>query len=505
MRKVMIADDEKRVRTALKMLIPWKELQCEVVYEAENGAQVLEHLEDSQADILILDIQMPMVTGLEVAKQASERGYDIEIILLTAFAEFEYARKAVQYDVREYIIKTAVLEELPEALRRVCARLDKKARSITLREKQECLRTLMMGTDRINTDQKLMKRVLKEYNQPGNQFRLVMIQGAAHNVMGCLDQVFSQWIHIAFALNQQKCCVLLTGKTLPKQELADICANLGALVGGAGDNAGFFYISGIFESVFELPKAYDACCSLAEKNFQADTENVLFADDVAQKQSLPGNIYAKLMMLIQAMDQRQEEKILQTESELLRECKSVKLQTARSVGLLLLTECVQIVLRANPEMPEMFTDVALQEQIYACQSYKEFCLLITLIVEQTMSIIQRQQEQTDLVVQQADKYIAANYCTGIKLADIADAIHINRNYLSRVYKEKTGQNIFDVINKKRLEFSKELLVQQNMKVSDVAERLGFKDTAYFSRFFKRYMKMSPKEYQISAGREGKGQ
>lgn len=261
MKKVMIADDEQNVRTALQLLIPWEELGCKIVYAAKNGSEVLNALEEYQPDILVTDIKMPVTDGLEVARQLSEKKSGISVILLTAYAEFEYARQALQYHVSEYIVKTAVLEQLPDAIKRVCARLDERA-------------------GRVLTD---------------------------------------------------------------------------------------------------------------------------------------GLFYENARPVLPASDNRRNE---------------------------------------------------------------------------------------DRLVQEVNEYIADNYCSRIALADMARTLHINKSYLSHIYKEKTGKNIFDVINEKRLEAAKKLIRQTDLRLNEIALRVGFDDAAYFSRFFRKYTGMSPKDYKCRThGRE----
>lgn len=246
MYRVMIADDEQTVRTALQLLIPWEELDCKVVYTARNGAEVLKALEEYLPDILIIDIKMPVVDGLEVAGRLWEKKSGISVIILTAYAEFEYARQALQYHVSEYIVKTAVLEQLPDAIKRVC--------------------DLRMQTN--------------------------------------------------------------------------------------------------------------------------------------GQQQVPADI------------------------------------------------------------PETIRN-------------------------------------EDRLIQQVNQYINQNYCSRISLTDMAGTLHINKSYLSHIYKEKTGKNIFDVISEKRMDLAKDLMRKTDLRLNEIALRVGFDDPAYFSRFFRKYTGMSPKDYKYS--------
>lgn len=102
---VIIADDDYNVRTGLLEIIEWEKLGAKVVLAAEDGQQVIEFLNKLDVDLIISDIRMPLVDGIALTKYIEERSFDINIVLLSAYAEFEYAREALKLGVREYILK----------------------------------------------------------------------------------------------------------------------------------------------------------------------------------------------------------------------------------------------------------------------------------------------------------------------------------------------------------------------------------------------------------------
>lgn len=119
MYKIFLADDEIWETIGLKKLIEKTGLPVRVVGEAENGTVALEQIERKAPDILITDIRMPGLTGLELARQIRERGLETDVILLSGYAQFEYARTAMQWGVREYLLKPVEESALREALSRI--------------------------------------------------------------------------------------------------------------------------------------------------------------------------------------------------------------------------------------------------------------------------------------------------------------------------------------------------------------------------------------------------
>lgn len=123
---VLIADDEPFVREGLKELIPWENLGFRLLAAYGNGADLLAHTEREMPDLIITDIQMPVMTGLELAAKLRERQEGVALVFLTAYSDFAYAKQAIAYQVKNYILKSSLLEDLPKVLEGLRLDLDEK-------------------------------------------------------------------------------------------------------------------------------------------------------------------------------------------------------------------------------------------------------------------------------------------------------------------------------------------------------------------------------------------
>ncbi|AZN43963.1 response regulator [Paenibacillus albus] len=126
MYKLMIVDDEVEIRTGLRNYFPWNEIGYEVVCEAENGRQALELLKQHQVDVILSDIMMPIMTGLELAKELHENESPIKLVFLSGYTDFEYAKQAMVYSVKNYLVKPTVYKELVEVFQGLKMELDKE-------------------------------------------------------------------------------------------------------------------------------------------------------------------------------------------------------------------------------------------------------------------------------------------------------------------------------------------------------------------------------------------
>lgn len=154
MYKIFLADDEIWETIGLKKLIEKSELPVQVVGEAENGIVALEQIEKKNPDILITDIRMPGLGGLELAEKIREKGLDVEIIILSGYAEFEYARSAMRQGVKYYLLKPVEQEMLNQAL------------GETIKERERgIVQTKILPEEEESENATVMKQILKEIQE----------------------------------------------------------------------------------------------------------------------------------------------------------------------------------------------------------------------------------------------------------------------------------------------------------------------------------------------------
>ena len=116
--KVLLVDDEEEVRNAIEQRINWEELGFEVIGKAQNGVKAMEIAEKLQPDVVITDIKMPYMNGLELARNLKEENPGVRILILTGFDEFEYAKEAVHLEIEEYILKPINANELSQTIKK---------------------------------------------------------------------------------------------------------------------------------------------------------------------------------------------------------------------------------------------------------------------------------------------------------------------------------------------------------------------------------------------------
>ena len=133
---VVVADDEEEIRRSLVRRVKWEEIGFEVVGEAENGADALELVEKLEPDLLLTDIKMPFLSGIELARAVREVRPMVQIAFLSGFDDFTYAQQAIQYNIVSYMLKPISAKEIEAELIKIKKAMDQRVEEFTKKEKR---------------------------------------------------------------------------------------------------------------------------------------------------------------------------------------------------------------------------------------------------------------------------------------------------------------------------------------------------------------------------------
>lgn len=128
--KVVAADDEAYIREALKKLINWGKMDCDLIDVVIDGQELINKIEEEEPDIVITDIQMPEVNGMDVCKYLYETYPETQVIILTAYSDFSYAKSAIKYSICDYVLKVSIMDELPDAIEKAIGKLNQLKKEI---------------------------------------------------------------------------------------------------------------------------------------------------------------------------------------------------------------------------------------------------------------------------------------------------------------------------------------------------------------------------------------
>lgn len=497
--KVMVIDDEPIIRTGLRHVVDWESLGFQIVAEAKNGIEALNKLENEAIDLIITDIKMPQMDGIELLKALREKDNPVKVILLSGYAEFAYAQKGLSLGAKDYLLKPMDPVNIEEVLKKVHKRLtdEKKKEEHTqyLNEKLELTRSFLREkviSDIIhgkNLDK--LYTLIEEYDIPlTNHFVQVAIIE-----LDDFEEQGEDWL-----LNGMYEEIADKVQTIIKQELEKENHITSIIsMGGLGSINIIIQAKDISDK-----EQLDAIISKVLDKVLHKINN-----DLSLRITIRiGKVYEKVEFIYPL----EEEKIL-ISYILFGDSKSAKF----------LEELLdQIIKNNNYDLYKIslcFTQLATNiyqavqdkyryiKEIYNLTEVKDLGFLKYKDIEEIkvhfinnvtelIHVIQKYGlNSNSTIVNMACEYVLEHIDEKITLASISEYLHISKNYFCSLFKQETGENFLDYLTKAKMDRAKVLLKEDNYKIYEISDLLGYKEKGYFSKLFKKYTGFTPAEYK----------
>jgi YesN/AraC family two-component response regulator len=528
---VIILDDNELTCRSLRESIPWTELNCTVAGIAGNGAEGLPIAAALQPDIVITDIRMPGMDGLEFIRRLRERSRDAGIIIITGYQEFSYAKEAMELGVKHLIPKPIddqalirALEELKEDLteeRRNRLRYrhlleenkqyrEQMGQNAALRRSRLLLDLCRRASGGLPPDQETLGELgLRDIRYTlllGRFFKLPRGSPGEVNRRGAelLELFLGRYGQEAAFLNTADVLTLVAWGPRRQNE-GDQKANLRRALLAFNDQtekecAGRyrFALSRMYRDIAELPGAYEEANRILGACFFVSSEELLWAP-----RHIPSPDMDAARRLIRDLDNFYG--ILETADgpRLRKETSAIIDRIGESTGgseflikCLLGEMCITVLrhydrlpVENEPDLNRLMTEI---NGLISMDGAKG--LLSRYITALGQTLRERGRDMSPLV-RDAVAYIKDNYRKDLSLTIMAKKLRVNPSYLSRLLKQETGRNFVDILSGVRIGAAKQLLDRPNSRIMEVCEEVGYGDYTYFYQVFKRLEKMSPSEYK----------
>lgn len=533
--KVAIVDDERRVLQGMKRAIPWDQLGAEWVGEALNGEDGLQMILATRPDVIITDIYMPLMNGLEMIEQLRAEGFRGKIIILSGYSDFEYARQALRFQVSDYVSKPISMPTLKNILNRVIQELGdeegKRKRQGELETKmslyeplveKEWVRSVAVGTlDQAYKDDNHLPQAY--YYWLNRRHIAIGIELIRNEKASCMS--VSDWNLFRFAVSNMICEI--AQKLFSDMEYTELHSTRSLLilhpVGDLGEPfkkrlmelgtmlaesiAGYLKleirigIGGLKDSWTQISdsteEAFRAIDQRAER--MASTYEVYLYREVQEggQEGVPLFPVKLSFKLAGAIKSSQEAEALQLLCEYMDMVKGRK-DISPAYVQMLASELWGIIAYSLYEtgfsMDELFTSDQVTKEIGSLIVPDQITHWLKDKITTICSSKQwRGKSKHRQVVDFMTNYIHEHYASELTLAELSDKVFISRNHLAIIFKNMTGETFNNYLTRVRIEKARELLMEGNMLVYEVAERVGYKNIPYFSTLFKKITGMNPTE------------
>lgn len=497
-----IADDEKLIRESLAQFISWEELGFELTLLAEDGEQVIEALSQKQLDVVLCDIQMQDKSGLDVAEFAWENKLDCSIILLSGYAEFEYAQRAISYDVKEYLLKPINLGKIKETFQRVRGELDKKKeerkQQKELQEKEE----VFLHTAVAQMCEKAMMGVLKEPEECGLFLRKFGVSEEVLEQKACLLHVITSQME-EYEILEQEILYNILRLLAPSNQIADVIIVSAKELEEKGGNE--FRIVLLYRELFTP--------DMAAKYLEETKKAILDICDIQADV-----YYEKKCFYLKELICYLCEKIAFPSKEISdADGKEMYLNTIARQYLLILNMCTDVnEVKDNlkylyeqhcEEMRERkyLSEIIKHMQEFLQKQYpdKEVAEIheekgeeyFFSAMESFYRFLHEKQNDHLSIIKRVKKMVRERVNDNISLSTAADQVFLSPNYFSRIFKEQTGENFSEYCIRVKMEKAAEMMKNPEKRIYEISEALGYKNIKYFYKLFKRTYHCTPSEYK----------
>ncbi|MGB8451497.1 MAG: response regulator [Anaerocolumna sp.] len=548
MYRLMVVEDEEMIRKGIVNSIPWQSLGFIVVAESANGKDALEQLGKKQVDVLLTDIKMPIMSGTELSKRSRQLYPDIEIIILSGFAEFEYARQAIGFRAFDYLLKPTNKKKLLDTFTALKESMDQKQEikeeifysnmylSVgyeTMRN--EFLQSMLEGDTSLFNDFD-EKTASLELDFSGHYFTAATIKFDRKSI--------SRELESAWATDKR--LLTFSYRNIIKEELSNI------------DNA--YYIVKDYDTIdfvfcFLSKEKQNAMMISCLESISENIHNCLFKNATVPYTIGVGLSYPSIHHIAKSFSQakksiqnnfyfgEQRVQVYQDNNESKYEQNFIRFypEEMEHVAVSIsngnysdtkkyLTNIFRVLMEQNllPEIVKNYcvalklmvqskitNSYEMMEKIIG-DEYNDFVkealnvkelqtyivnVMVTLAKEIDETIDPSEIKEQRKVIDKAKAYIAAHLSEKTTLKMISENVYLSETYFSFLFKKITGVTYIDYIQKLRMQEAKKLLVNTSYKVYKVAELIGYSDYKYFSVQFKKYVAMTPKEYRNQGRRE----
>ncbi|MCZ8522014.1 MULTISPECIES: response regulator [Paenibacillus] len=536
--RLLLVDDEPRQLRAMMSIIQALRPEYEV-HTATDGQEALTLMEEmSEAfDVIITDIQMPVMDGLQLLERLVQRGDGVKVVLLSGYGEFAYAQQAIRMGIFDYLVKPVGKADIESLLQKMDLAL--------LKEKQEHRKvtelTRRLGDSLPAYRVQLLRRWLHGSSSPdGEELRAHMAaaymdcsglvytaklcRGKIHTderrqeLLTCVGRELAERLSSGtgvISLTMEESTGLLVTLVLCERDAFPGVKRIASwLEQGASQLAAQYEVNvrvgiglPLDASIWDSgPQCYQHAALALEQGFFHGTQQVVVWEEQPLNTSGSIDVFEREQQFAAAVsgcDVEETHEFLNRLVEQTKRCRPLSpAQVKADVARLILNRLREAKHLLASE--EAYTSLAglIQERVLDCEDYRELRHWAKKLALQIIGLYESaSQDKNSLVIHKCKEYIRERCGEELTLEHLAQRFHFNPSYFSTLFKTYTGMNLTDYLTKIRLDRAQHMLMNTDEKIADIARKVGYKEAGYFIRLFKREKGTSPKRYRSLNGKE----
>ncbi|GAE36773.1 response regulator [Halalkalibacter akibai] len=512
MYRVLIVDDETIERKGLHKIIS-DQYPSVVIEEAENGRMALLKAEQFRPDVVFMDIKMPGIDGVEAAREIKKMNESVQIIMVTAFDTFEYARQVMKIGVKDYILKPSSREEIIDPLAKIFNQIEEERvkrteeiilkdnyrRALSIVQSRVITSMLMDGSSResvfeLEWEENFQKEsfiMVFEFQTAKNE-KIISI----HDIMNFLQAELNHFFpnHFIGEDKMNRLPVLIqVGKRESNQKIGvrDLAVTCGKEIIKKVQS---FYpnynlsigIGRVYNEIEKFVQSYHEALFALSSLKQPNTCE--YYNQHLKSKPTEGTIaypYQSEKLLLETITSGDKEKVATRYRKYMEELTYYCEQRNETVE----EKLSEFIVLLDRQIID--SGISLQTSL-DCQSISQFQDKLVQIANHIYMMYYSKNQDVMLV---AKDYIIEHYEKALTLEEVAEVVQLSPQYFSKIFKERVGSSFIDYLTELRVEKAKDLMRSKGISVKEVCYEVGYKDPNYFSRVFKKHTGISPSDYR----------
>ncbi|WP_337102167.1 response regulator [Paenibacillus sp. YIM B09110] len=530
--KVLIVDDEVLARVGIKSFVQWNEAGFEVVGEAENGEKALALIHKLQPDIVITDIHMPVMNGIELIKAAKAENLSVKFVVLSAYNDFEYVKEAMKLGASDYILKlemesdtlTELLNHLKEKIMLENALQSEKEKfSMRSKEnisaiKEKLFKEMVFGHKYSNAEFKeQLERLHIELPQhhlgcmilhPDNKGRFdkkdikdVYLLDFA--IMNIINEILIDYQYgVVFCSQPEEYVIIFSaGEGQGNNQsfkISDMDRIIRRFLKEYLNISVSIGISNVYQKYSNLQSTYQEALYAVNQSFNYPPGSTIEYRNCIPN---PGTEDISIKLDLKELEKQLEATDLTgIETIFLKITNYLHGAAAQITREYLKATCAALLLIITSYLDghsigkRESWNLDPYKQLEELKTHADYIAWIEHLKALLLEALE-QTEQPKRMIGKAMQFVNQYYMENISLETTAEHIHISANYLSAMFKKEAGINFIDYVTNVRIEAAKKLIKAQKYKIYEVSQLVGYENEHYFSRVFKKVTGMSPIKFR----------
>ena len=525
--KLIIADDEPLVQAGIKSMINWEDYNISIVGTASNGAAAYELILGHSPEIVITDIKMPVMSGLELARKCHEEGRKLPLfIILTSYEEFNFVKEAITYQVVDYLIKLeltpeVLLETVKKAIERIPEQQPTQAvtqphDNIYLIREQFYTRLIfnlfeseeqfMAQAQNLNIDFSY-ETFAVSYVEINSEKLTKMSNTKQLNLytssLQMVSELISRYIpcHV-LSLDTRHFCVIFFLKDEMTADYKNLIRNTLRQVSAMLFNYYSVTIHASIGSPVNSPLQLSSSYQDARQTFARVSEEmpILFLDDISEDEPLKNVFNISLFKedILKAYAEHDEKALYDTFTSIIELFDNQKAHYVQALDAASNILYLSLSLLGNGE--QLVSDIFQEKSngyrsLYELTNVEQILEWMKLLRDGLcQSFTTHNKDYKNHIVVNVKKYINEHIEEKLTLNKVAREFNISPNYLSVLFSKNNDIGFSDYINQSKIDAAKKMMTDGDYKIYEISDRLGFESAFYFSRVFKKMTGMSPRDY-----------